>query len=529
MSLKDYRSKRDLKKSHEPTTVQTKKSDSLHFCVQKHAARRLHYDFRLEYRGVLVSWAVPKGPSLNPEDKRLAVKVEDHPLDYQYFEGTIPKGQYGAGKVEIWDHGSYDIPDSETRLETEKRLEKGLKEGHFVIILNGEKLHGAFVFQKLKKDPEDTNWLLIKKEDSFASSQKPEEEDSSMRHMSVKKHVKMPEFIAPMLPTLIGRPFDSEEWLFEIKWDGYRVLAFINQRTVILKSRTEHLLNDRFPSIVDNLKKLDGQVIFDGEIVVLDPEGRSHFQLLQNYQKEKKGSLCYYVFDLLYKDGQDLRSLPLLERKRILKDYLKQSALPVILFSDHIVNDGEAFFKEASRRGLEGIVGKKVDSAYESRRSRDWVKIKVALRQEVVIGGFTPPKGSRQKFGALLVGVYDDKGELDYAGNVGGGFSEASLEEVYDQLKPLVQPKSPFKEQLPVKESVTWVKPKLVCEVSFQEWTADTRCDSRFFMGCGSIKFQSRSKKKFPPHFPSIAGKREARSHIWIRSIGQMKNILKGI
>lgn len=496
MGLKEYKSKRNFGKTDEPSGSDKKGSGPLHFCVQKHAARRLHYDFRLEYKGVLLSWAVPKGPSLDPQDKRLAMKVEDHPLEYQYFEGTIPKGSYGAGKVEIWDHGYFYMPNATTRQEVEKKLAKGLQEGHFNFIVSGDKLNGEFVFQKIKKDPEDNSWLLIKKQDASAASLQVMEMDASEQKVPGKAG-KMPEFVNPMLATLVKEPFDSEDWLFEIKWDGYRALAFIDHGDVKLKSRSNNLLNEKFYEIVNNLKKLDNQIIFDGELVVVDSEGRSRFHLMQNYQKNKAGNLFYYIFDLLYKDGRDLREVPLIERKEILKEFLKGlKKLPLIRYSGHIVNDGKAFFREAAKRQLEGIIGKKLASTYQSRRSQEWLKIKTTLRQEVVIGGFTDPKGSRKKLGALLVGVYDDENELNFVGHVGDGFDSSLLDEVYKQLKPLAQKKSPFKNPPKPNADVTWVKPKLVCEVSFAEWTEDNSLRQPIFQGLRSDKDPKSIRKE---------------------------------
>lgn len=466
MGLKKYRAKRNLKESHEPIPKQYKKksSDALSFCIQKHAARRLHYDFRLEHHGVLVSWVIPKGPSLDPQDKRLAIKVEDHPLEYQFFEGTIPKGNYGAGTVEIWDKGFYTIPNSKNRKEAEKIFAEGLRKGHFIIDMHGEKINGLFVFKKMKQSEEDASWLVFKKEDFFAQS--------PTKVQSAKK-TKMPEFISPMLATLISRPFDSDDWLFEIKWDGYRTLAFVNHDHISLKSRNKHLLNQRFPTIVAGLKPIHSEMILDGEIVVVDNEGKPHFQLLQNYQKNKEGNLVYYVFDILYKDGEDLRSLALIERKQILKQILQDLSSPQILFSDYVVKEGISFFDEVLKMDLEGIIGKNIASTYQSRRSQEWVKIKTSLRQEVVIGGFTEPRGSRKKFGSLLVGIYNDQKEFVYVGHVGSGFDSKLLKTIFDLLFPLVQKECPFTTIPKSNSPVKWVKPKLVCEVSFSEWTLD--------------------------------------------------------
>jgi bifunctional non-homologous end joining protein LigD len=489
MGLKLYKAKRDFTQTDEPEGSKKRSASSLNFCIQKHAARRLHYDFRLEHDGVLLSWAVPKGPSLDPKDKRLAIQVEDHPLDYQYFEGIIPKGNYGAGTVEIWDHGTYTMPHTTDRKEIEKAMTEGLKKGHFAVVLHGEKLNGEFVFQKLRNDSDKVEWLLIKKSDAY-SNKNP-----------VMRSNKMPDRISPMLATLVEEPFDSEDWLFEVKWDGFRSLAFIENGQVELKSRNNLSFNQKFPSIVRSLEKSKESVILDGEIVVVDAKGRSDFQLMQNYQTGE-GMLLYYVFDLLYKDGRDMRELPLIERKETLKKYLSRLDLPLIRFSDHIVKEGKRFFKEAEKEKLEGIIGKKMSSEYQSRRSRDWVKIKTSLRQEVVICGFTEPKGARKKFGALIAGIYDENNELRYAGHVGGGFNETLLQDIYEQLKPLIQKKSPFKKIPKVNMPVTWVKPKLMAEVSFAEWTKDNIMRQPIFQGLrGNCKTPGPGKNALLSHF----------------------------
>ncbi len=495
MALNDYKSKRNLKATGEPKTKAAKTSSKsqnkpLSFCVQRHDASHLHYDFRLECNGVLLSWAVPKGPSLDPQDKHLAIHVEDHPLEYQYFEGVIPKGNYGAGTVERWDFGSYTTPHSTNRQEIEKEVERGLKEGHIAFILHGTKLNGEFVLQKLKKnEPTDTSWLLIKKNDEFA-------ENGSVKKKAKKK---LPDRIQPMLATLIDKAFDDDEWIFEVKWDGYRTFAFIDAGVVELKSRNALSLNAKFPMIVKELEKVkEGNALLDGEIVVIDAKGKSHFQLLQNYTKTKGETLCYYVFDILFKEGVDLRGLPLLQRKEILKRYLMKLSLPLIRFSDHIRSKGIAFFKAAVKEQLEGIIGKKISSVYESGRSHDWVKIKSSLRQEIVICGFTEPKGSRKKIGALIAGIYNINNELQYAGHVGGGFSEALLQEVYAKLRPLIVKKCPFKTIPKVNAPVTWVEPKLLAEVAFAEWTKEDIMRQPIFQGLRMDKKATTVKKEVP-------------------------------
>lgn len=298
----------------------------------------------------------------------------------------------------------------------------------------------------------------------------------------------MPDFINPMLATLVAEPFDNEDWVFEIKWDGYRALAFINRGKVKLLSRNKHVLNSQFVPIVHSLEKFTDQAVLDGELVVLDSKGKSDFQLMQNYQKTAKGDLVYYIFDILYKNGKDLRDLPLMERKAILKKTLEQYSLPLVRYSDHIAQWGVKMYHEAQKMHLEGIVGKKISSPYLSRRSREWVKIKTKMRQEVVIGGFTEPRGSRKRFGALLVGVYNKKSHLEYVGHVGGGFNRSTLEDVYAKLIRLKRKDSPFKSAPKGNEKATWVKPQLICEVAFAEWTQDGIMRQPIFHGLRSDK-----------------------------------------
>lgn len=502
MSLKEYKAKRHFTETSEPKSSKKRQSGSLNFCVQKHAARRLHYDFRLEYKGVLLSWAIPKGPSLNPQDKRLAIKVEDHPIDYQHFEGTIPKGNYGAGTVEIWDAGTFITPKSNHPKQIEDEFTRGLKQGHLSFILHGKRLNGEFILQKLKKDePDDNSWLLIKKPDAYQTNTDP-------IRIHKKSKGKMPDFFTPMLATLVDEPFDDDEWLFEIKWDGLRALTFIKNGKVDIRSRNNLSFNNRFPLIIQDLVRIKNNVILDGELVALDDKGKSHFQLIQNYQREES-SLCYYVFDLPFKDGEDLRDLPLIERKNLLKNFLEQLNLPYVQFTDHILKEGKSFFKLAAKEKLEGIIGKKITSTYESRRSPDWVKIKTHLRQEVIICGFTEPKGSRKKFGALIVGIFNKNKELTYVGHVGGGFDAYLLTQVYDELRSLITNKCPFKQEPKVNSPVTWVRPKLIAEVSFAEWTKDNNMRQPIFQGLRDDKKPQDIKQEIPkisPPSQSIKG-----------------------
>jgi len=289
-------------------------------------------------------------------------------------------------------------------------------------------------------------------------------------------------FKTPMLATLVEKPFDSPDWIFEIKWDGYRALAYKKNEQLELLSRNNKSFLKKFPDIVDELKNIPGEFILDGEIVILDEHGKSKFQLLQNYQKRKEGTPYYYVFDTLSLNGKDLTGFPLVDRKKTLQKFLKSAKHPHIRYSENIDEDGIDFFKEAAKHELEGIIAKKKDSTYQFRRSQDWLKIKCKLRQEVVIGGYTAPSGSRKRFGALLVGLYDN-GKLRYAGHVGGGFDENLLDDVFEQLQKKLSPKCPFSEQPHTNNPVTWVKPVLVCEVEFAEWTDEGIMRQPIFKG----------------------------------------------
>lgn len=469
----------------------------------------------------MLSWAIPKGPSLDPSQKRLAVHVEDHPLEYRHFEGVIPEGNYGAGTVMIWDEGTYAVPGVSSKKEIENAVWKGLEQGHLEIELKGEKLQGGFILQRLKKD-DDKNWLFIKRRDEYAdpdqeildqnqsvrthrtlneiSSKKEKEVKKTLNPISPPKNSlrkKMPLFIKPMLAHLVKAPFDGEEWLFEIKWDGYRALARLDKEVDLL-SRNEKSFNSQFPSIVKDLSKLKIQAFLDGELVVLDKKGKSHFQLMQNYQKTKEGELYYYVFDILYLNGRDLRGVPLIERKKLLKEMIEKGPLSLVRYSDHIDEKGKAFFKEAEKNKLEGIMAKKMDSLYVSKRSRDWLKIKTHMRQEAVIGGFTQPRGSRKYFGALLLGVYDDKKNFVYIGHVGGGFDARLLEGLYHQMKPLVEKNCPFKKIPKTNTPAVWLKPNLVCEVTFGEWTTDGIMRQPIFEGLRIDKKAAVVKKEEP-------------------------------
>ncbi len=502
-SLLEYSSKREFDKTPEPKPEPHHKDGQHIFVVHKHAARSLHYDLRLELEGVLKSWAVPKGPSLDPSSKRLAVMVEDHPLDYKDFEGIIPEGNYGAGGVIIWDRGSYHHPSTREDDESEKLLLDGFNKGNMKFFLHGEKLHGEFALVRTGKN--GRSWLLLKKKDrsatpkdilkesrSVASEKNLEEileaggsgsfKKEKLNQVRVREAMEsedlqgapvkpMPHAIEPMLATPVKKPFDDEDWIFEVKWDGYRAIAEIRDDTVSLYSRKRISFNKKFFPIVDALRKLRFDAVLDGEIVVVDDEGHPDFQRLQHYQEAKGGHLLYYVFDLLYLRGHELMSLPLVRRKALLKKILPPN--PKIRFSDHVWKEGVLFYNAAKEKGLEGIIAKQSQSVYEAgRRSRQWLKVKTRLTEEAVIAGFTEPGGARKYFGALVLGIYEGD-KLLYVGHVGGGFSEKDLKNVSQKLEPLIRKECPFIVKPETNAPVTWVRPELVCEVALSGWTDD--------------------------------------------------------
>src|SRR5438876_5203158 len=498
-SLAEYQRKRDFSKTPEPKGTPEPTGQN-RFVVQKHWATRLHYDFRLEMDGVLVSWAIPKGPTLNPAEKRLAAHVEDHPVSYYDFEGTIPKGEYGGGTVMIWDWGTFELEES-TPAES-------LKRGEVKFRLNGVQLRGRYALVRTRSEKD---WLLIKKKDEAADPNFGIEKfDTSVKTGRTKEEIEqgkdavwsssraegegglinlanaekgpMPRSLDPMKAQLVAEPFDNDRWLFEVKWDGIRLISFIDNGKVSLQTRSGRIVDNEYPQLqaISGLVKVK-QAVLDGEIVALDDEGRPSFQLLQNRERDKR-PLQYVVFDIVYADGQRLFKVPLEDRKRLLRDVLRPS--PLVRFSEHVVGEGTAFFRAARARRLEGIVAKLRDSPYlPGVRSSGWLKIKAVLQQEVVIGGFTAPRASRKYFGSLLVGVYED-GKLAYTGHVGGGFDERSLAEVYKLMKPLIIKASPFSGPPPrANEKPTWVKPKLVAEVTFAEWTRDGVMRQPVFLG----------------------------------------------
>jgi bifunctional non-homologous end joining protein LigD len=531
MTLSQYHKKRDFSKTPEPHGHITHDPHRL-FVIQKHAASHLHYDFRLELQGVLKSWAVPKGPSLDPKVKRLAMHVEDHPVEYGSFEGIIPKGQYGGGTVMLWDKGTWESLDANPTQAYEK--------GHLRFNLHAEKLKGRWDLIRFK---DEKHWFLIKHKDDYAQSETEynltkELDKSVSSHYSMEEIAKnyehiwsneglkkapkkktntneliktptillpeglcaspFPEFIAPQLATLVDKPPEGAQWLHEIKFDGYRILAFKKSNEVVLKSRNHKVWTQDLQSIADAVQALPFEhIILDGEVVVLDAEGRSDFQLLQNSIKHKsKPPFIYFLFDLLYFDEFDLRELTLIERKSILKNVLN-AQIPLLHYSDHIVKDGQEMLEHSCNYSLEGIISKRLDSTYLSKRSKDWLKIKCLHRQEFVIGGYTPPKKSRSHFGSLFLGVYTQDGTLDFSGNVGTGFKESTLKDIHQQLIQNKSESNPFNSKPPGSTRAHWVQPSLVCEVEFTEWTKDGHLRHPSFKGLRLDKKASEVVREF--------------------------------
>jgi bifunctional non-homologous end joining protein LigD len=584
MALEEYKRKRRFEETPEPPPkVETKSGNR--FVVQMHDATRLHYDFRLEMEGVLKSWAVPKGPSLDPADKRLAVQVEDHPVSYFDFEGNIPENNYGAGTVMVWDVGTWQ-PLSPTMVNgkyvptTEAEAAKMIAKGDLKFRLNGKRLKGDFALIKMRgrrAGSKGNEWLMIKKHDQYVvEGYEIEGSDESVlskrslaeiagdagsrewksrptgrgklkaawlaaaiERVEKKKKVKtaedaenaeggrkkkatpaaddataatspaqkktapkspassassavlvsapmkrpMPTTIHPMLAESVDKPFDGEDWLFEIKWDGYRAVAFIEGGKARLVSRNQNDLTARYPELKDMAQHIKAKTaILDGEVVALDAEGKASFSLMQQRTGFRPGGrramanadvpVLYYAFDLLYLDGYDWRRIPLEERKRKLEALIATG--DAVRYSDHYAEHGKALFEMAQKKGLEGIVAKKRASYYEERRSREWLKVKIRHTLEAVIGGYTEPEGSRAHFGSVVLGLYDKKGRLIHVGQAGSGFNQKSLDEIWQMLKKRETKKNPFFGEVEALRKTYWVKPELVAEIEYAEWTGGT-------------------------------------------------------
>ena len=548
--LEKYKEKRDFERTPEPGPEgKTDGRGPLIFVIQKHAATRLHYDFRLEVDGVLKSWPIPKGPSLNPADKRLAVMVEDHPFDYASFEGVIPKGEYGGGQVVVWDTGTYS-PDEDDMLsfhdrdEAEARMREGIEKGKISVFLRGHKLKGSWTLVRTKRAPND--WLIIKHKDRYVDTDRDVTEDGrsvlsgltiedikagrlperrSVAEMCLRpgdlrgaRASAFPRSVEPMQASLAEGPFSSPKWLFEPKLDGVRAVAFLRRGEVGLFSRRGLDATKQYPGIARELREqTEPEVIFDGEIVAFDENGVPSFQQLQQRlnlmresdikRAESQVPVFYYVFDLLYAGGYDLRGAPLEQRKRLLRQILTPTDR--VFLVEHFEQDGETAFQAAEEHGLEGLVAKKRDSVYESgRRAKNWMKIKATQEAEFVIAGYTEGGGWRAgTFGSLLLGYYDDSGNLVYAGHVGTGFDDKTLRLLKERLESLRTDERPFAEDPvrskmpfggPKNAKVTWVKPELVAQTKFAQWTNDGVLRAPSFLGLREDKAPREVRREQP-------------------------------
>ncbi len=558
MALEEYKRKRDFKKTAEPAggkPLPKKIKGASRFVIQKHAARRLHYDFRLEMEGVLKSWALPKGLPWKRGEKHLAVEVEDHPIEYEQFEGIIPEGQYGGGTVMVWDRGTYRVYGEQPA--------KSLSEGKLHLVLDGEKANGEWTLVRIRgREGEKNQWLILKTGDDakpiskkmddrsvktgrtmkqiaeardaeWESGREADESPTSKfkarirdavkknekdkvvgepRRLSTAKrrnptqagHLSSPDlpsakarFIEPMKAKLVEKPPAMGDWIYELKFDGIRLIGVKRDDNVSLLSRNQNELTERFPEIVEAMKILPArECVIDGEVVALDDEGRSSFQLLQAREMEgRKCPVYFYAFDLLELDGKSLLSLPLEARKDVLEKVCADAGDPV-RYSGAIGGDAEQLLKEVKRRGLEGIIGKQRNSVYEpGRRSGAWIKLKCVREQEFVIGGYTPPQGARKHFGAMLVGYYEKK-KLVFAGKVGTGFTAKSLTTLHKKFQKETRDDCPFVD-LPSKQNgqwvqditpsmmrnMHWINPVFVCEIKFAEWTRDGKLRAPVFLG----------------------------------------------
>lgn len=560
MALQDYWRKRDFKKTTEPSghrrrvaksaTTRRSKTKALSFVIQKHDASHLHYDFRLEYDGLLKSWSVPKGPSFDPTDKRLAVEVEDHPLDYASFEGVIPAGEYGGGDVIVWDRGTWIC---------EGDIAEGFRKGRLEFTLKGKKLGGAWILVRTGRPSKKPQWLLIKRHDEFARSH--DEYDVVAEHPeSVKtgellprdragdsaagtgKSAKMkaefrktakvkkksevkksrskaigktpfPGFIEPQLAKLVDTAPTGDEWVHEIKFDGYRAITTIEKGRVKMFTRAGLEWTDRFGSLASQCADLQVKnAVIDGEIVALDEKGQTNFSKLQDVLSDsltnkKDDRLICFVFDLLFLNGEDLRERPLTERKQLLKTLVEEADNDRIRYSQDLLENGPNVLKAACDLNMEGIISKRADSTYESRRAGTWLKSKCSKGQEFIVGGYSAPKGSRHGFGSLILGAYDENDRLCYVGRVGTGFDASVLDQVFGKLKKLEADESPFEAKSPRERDITFVQPKLVCQIRFGEWTKDKIIRHAVFEGLREDKDPSLVKIENESHLKATPKK----------------------
>ena len=535
-SLREYQRKRNFQRTPEPAGK--KKQQKQHkrspraaenvaqvggrFVIHKHAARRLHYDLRLERDGVYKSWAVPKGPGLEPGEKRLAVRVEDHPLEYGDFEGVIPKGEYGAGTVMLWDRGRWaplESKDEDKGRRRKKSASRATDEDRVDFVLVGQKLRGAWTLVRMtgRASEDGDNWLLIKRRDD--ATERSQVTDLSVvtgrtmeqiaadrnrtwtregeaptatapapdpRTIAGAHKRALPRKFSPELATLVREAPAGDDWLHEIKFDGYRILARCERGEVELASRKGKDWTDRFPEIAALLRNLTARsALLDGEVMALTAGGASSFRALQEaLTAGRTAGLVYQVFDLVHLDGHDLTGVPLEQRKQALSDLLGASGFTsssAVRYTEHLRGSGPSFFEQACRMGLEGIVCKRAGAPYRSERTRDWVKVKCTAREELVVCGYTDPSGSRSGFGALLLGAYKG-GELVYAGKVGTGFGERDLTTLHKRLRALARQTAPVANP-PGERGLHWVRPQLVAEIEFTEWTRDGMLRHPVFVG----------------------------------------------
>ena len=528
MSLTRYKEKRNFSNTPEPKEGKGGNKDSLSFVVQRHDASHLHYDLRLEMDGVLKSWAVPKGPSMVAGEKRLAVFVEDHPLPYGKFYGEIPKGNYGAGIVDIWDEGTYEPPEPLNRNDAEKLFLEQLKKGDIKFTIHGTHLKGTFALVRMH-DESGKNWLLIKKKDEFDLDKYAIDKIDSLhfgneknadkwvpgkpagnaeKQASPTKDVKEKTIEQawksagkPMLAKLAVSIQDNPDWIYETKYDGYRAVTKISKGTVEMVSRNGNSFNKQYNCIVKELEALTDEVILDGEIVIEDEHGVSNFQLLQNFTTTKKGILKYYVFDILYVNGFLVSDLPLRERKELLGSFFSNNHFENIFETEFVKEKGEKLFADLSARGFEGIIAKDLEGLYFSgKRSGTWLKVKTVMMQEAVIAGYTQPQNSRKHFGSIILGIYN-RNKLEYIGNCGTGFSDASLKELSTDFQKLETKTCPFQEKpdmTGMKGKPTWLNPELVCNVKFLEWTNDHHLRNPVFMGLREDKEAEEVEEEAP-------------------------------
>jgi bifunctional non-homologous end joining protein LigD len=503
--LEEYIRKRNFERTGEPGNQPEESGENLKFVVQHHLARSDHFDFRLEWDGVLLSWAVPKGPSYNPRDKRLAVQVENHPLEYRNFEGTIPKGEYGGGTVMIWDEGTWNpLAD----------VDEGLRLGSLKFVLHGRRLKGkwALVRMKAKDEKEKNNWLLLKEKDEYVQP------SDGISHFttSVRTGRTMEEIEAGTAEKFTHNPFQKTEvqlakmvnkvpegndWLYEVKYDGYRILAYLEGNRVRLMTRNGNDYTERFPEVASSLIDLAAgrAMVLDGEMTVTDDNGRTDFQALQNYMRHPTGkNLTYIIFDLLALDGEDFRQHPLIERKKALET-LMEGTPKNLHYSQHIAGRGEECFQAARQANLEGIVGKKEDSVYSGTRNGDWIKLKCEKRQEFVIGGYTQTDKKESGISSLLLGVYEGD-NLIYVGRAGTGLSARSMAELESKFAGIKSEASPFMNPPRVRsnEKITWLEPKLAAEIKFAEWTSEGLLRQASFKGLRTDKDPKTIRKETP-------------------------------